>query len=208
MRILVACEESGVVREAFKAHGHDAWSCDLLPSRIPGNHLQRFVEDVIDQSWDMMIAFPPCDHICVSGALHFSSKRADGRQQAGIAFFMKLANCGIPAICIENPVGIMSTLWRKPDQFINPYQFGHDAAKKTGLWLHNLPALKPTKRTPGRLVIWNGKTVERWANQTDSGQNRLGPSETRKRDRAETYQGIADAMACQWGKAALEVGKI
>jgi len=149
MKILIACEFSGPVREAFAARGHDAWSCDLLPSEIPGNHIQ---DDVLDHlsGWDMMIAFPPCTHLAVSGARWFPQKIADGRQQASIDFFMELANADIPKIAIENPIGIMSTKWRKPDQIIQPWQFGHGETKATCLWLKNLPKLQPTNIVNGR----------------------------------------------------------
>jgi site-specific DNA-cytosine methylase len=144
----------------------------------------------------MMIGFPPCTDLAVSGAAHFAKKRADGRQQRAIDFFMALANAPIKQICLENPVGIISTVWRKPDQIIQPWQYGHDASKKTCLWLKGLALLvsKPSDFVEPRIVC--GKT--RWANQTDSGQNKLGPSETRSADRARTYQGIARAMAEQW----------
>lgn len=140
----------------------------------------------------MVIAFPPCTDLSVSGARHFAAKRADGRQQRSIDFFMQFANCDAPRVAIENPVGIMSSQWRKPDQIIQPYQFGHDASKATCLWLKGLPLLAPTDVLPG------GREVRR-ANQTPSGQNKLGPSPDRARLRAVTYSGIAAAMADQWG---------
>ena len=193
MRILVACEFSGIVRDAFIVQGHDAWSCDLLPCERGGNHLLGdalvFAGTIL---WDMLLAFPPCTHLAVSGAHKFAEKRADGRQQDAIDFFLRLAAQPIPRIAIENPVGIMSTLWRKPDQIIQPWQFGEDASKKTCLWLKGLPLLSPTKVLPG------GAPARR-ANQTASGQNRLGPSPARAMLRSRTYQGIADAMADQWG---------
>lgn len=145
MKILVACEMSGVVRTAFESFGHDATSCDLLPTEIPGKHYQGDVFDIIADGWDMMIAFPPCTHLAVSGARHFAEKREDGRQSEGISFFMRLAMYpGIPKVCIENPVGIMSTHYRKPDQIIQPYEYGHPESKKTCLWLQGLPPLMPT----------------------------------------------------------------
>ena len=189
MKVLVACEFSGVVREAFAAKGHDAMSCDLEPTDIPGNHYQGDVMDIINDGWDMMIAHPPCTHLAVSGARHFAQKRADGRQQQGIDFFMKMINAPIDKIAVENPVGIMSTIYKKPSQIIQPWQFGEDASKKTCLWLKNLEPLKPTK-----VII-----KDRYSNQTPSGQNKLGPSEDRWKERSITYQGIADAMAEQWG---------
>ena len=196
LRVLVACEFSGVVRDAFAKCGHDAWSVDLRPSESAGRHfLGDALAAIREQGpWDLLIAHPPCTHLSVSGARWFPAKRADGRQQAAIEFFMALARADIPAIAIENPVCIMSSLWRKPDQIVQPWQFGEDASKATCLWLKNLPALTPTHYVAGRLV--NRKL--RWANQTDSGQNRLGPSPTRERERSRTYPGIAAAMAAQW----------
>lgn len=208
MKVLIACEFSGIVRDAFIAKGHTAESCDLLKTEKPNwtydpfteirtHHPDRghhFVMDIFDllsygSDWDLLIAFPPCTHLAVSGARWFKEKQKDGRQQKAIGFFMRLANTNIPKIAIENPVGIMSTKWRKPDQIIQPWQFGHDASKKTCLWLKGLPRLKPTK------II----KKETYANQTPSGQNKLGPSEDRAKIRSITYQGIADAMANQWG---------
>jgi len=183
MKILVACEYSGRVREAFRVMGHDAISCDLLPTDIPGPHYQGSVLDILDDGWDMMVAFPPCTHLAVSGARWFAAKRADGRQQQGIDFFMALANADIPKIAIENPVSIMSTQWRKPDQIVQPWQFGHGETKATCLWLKGLPKLKPTDIVEGREQrIW-----------------KLPPSEDRAKQRSLTYQGIAAAMAKQWG---------
>lgn len=192
MKILVACEFSGIVREAFAARGHDAWSCDLLPTERPGNHIQGDVLDILGDGWDLMIAHPPCTDLCVSGARYFAEKRADGRQQRSIDFFMALANAPAPRIAVENPVGIMSRLWRKPDQIIQPFQFGHPESKQTCLWLRGLPRLLHTNvlQKPERGY---------WDNQCPSGQNKLGPSPERAMNRARTYQGIADAMASQWG---------
>ena len=196
MRVLIACEYSGRVREAFRARGHDAWSCDLLPSEDPSlRHIQGDVLEVIGRGWDLMIAHPPCTHLAVSGARHFEAKRADGRQQEAIEFFLALARAPIPRIAIENPVCIMSSVWRKPDQVIQPWQYGHDASKSTCLWLKGLPHLVPTKIVAGRDA--GGK--ERWGNQTDSGQNKLSPSPDRWKERSRTYEGIAEAMADQWG---------
>mgnify|MGYP003153039949 FL=1 len=195
MRILIACEYSGSVRDAFIARGHDAVSCDLLPTEAPGPHYQGSVLDMLDDRWDMMIAFPPCTHLATSGARWFKEKREDGRQQQGIDFFMALANANIEKIAIENPIGIMSTQWRKPDQIIQPYEYGHDASKATCLWLKGLPSLVSTGHVEPRIV--DGK--RRWANQTNSGQNVLGPSPDRWKVRSKTFQGIADAMANQWG---------
>lgn len=199
MRVLVACETSGVVRDAFLAHGHQALSCDLLPTEVDGPHYQGDVRDVLHACWDLMIAHPDCSALAVSGALHFAGKWHDGRQAKAQAFFMQLMLAPIPRICIENPVCVMSTLYRPPDQIIQPYDFGEDASKKTCLWLVNLPKLVPTGRVPGRRVEAGGRVVERWANQCDSGQNKLGPSEDRWLKRSRTYAGIAQAMAQQWG---------
>ncbi len=202
MRVLVACEESAVVRDAFRARGHDAWSCDLEPTRgDPAFHLQCDVREVLEDNWDLMIAHPPCDWIAVSGyhwnkrgRRGYTPEECDRQSESALLFVQQLMRAPIEKICIENPVSIISSRIRKPDQIIQPYQFGHDASKKTCLWLKNLPRLVGTKYVEPRMV--NG--LPRWANQTDSGQNRLGPSETRARDRAVTYQGIADAMADQW----------
>jgi hypothetical protein len=197
MKILVACEYSGKVRKAFRKLGHDAWSCDLLPADDASPyHIQGDVLEVLDQGWDLMIAFPPCTYLCSSG-LHWN-KRRPGRAEKtedALAFVQALMNAPIPRIAIENPVGCISTRIRKPSQYVQPYQFGDDASKKTGLWLEGLPLLKPTGHVPPRIA--NGR--KRWSNQTDSGQNKLAPSEDRWKKRSETYQGIADAMANQWG---------
>ena len=196
MRVLVACEYSGTVRDAFRAMGHDAVSCDLLPTDVPGPHHQGSVLDILNDGWDMMIAFPPCTHLAVSGARWFAAKRADGRQQMAIDFFMELANANIPKIAIENPVGIMSTEWRKPDQIIQPWQFGHEATKSTCLWLKGLKKLRPTNIVDKgeRHVTKSGRSLPKWYN--------LPPSEDRWKVRSTTFQGIADAMAQQWGGAA------
>ena len=193
MRVLVACEYSGTVRDAFRARGHDAVSCDLLPTDVPGPHHEGSVLDIIDDGWDMMIAFPPCTHLAVSGARWFEAKRADGRQQQGIDFFMALANANIPKTAIENPVGIMSTQWRKPDQIIQPYQHGHEATKTTCLWLKGLPLLTPTNIVGkgARHVTKSGRSLPEWYN--------LPPSDDRWKVRSTTFAVIAEAMAAQWG---------
>jgi hypothetical protein len=183
VRVLVACEYSGTVRDAFLALGHEAMSCDLLPTESPGPHYQGSVFDVIDYPWDLMIAHPPCTHLSVSGARHFAGKRMDGRQQAAVSFFLRLAKSGIPHIAIENPVCVMSSLWRKPDQTIQPWQFGHGETKATCLWLKNLPPLRPTAVVAGR----------------DARVHRMPPSPERWKERSRTYAGIAQAMASQWG---------
>lgn len=197
MKILVACEESGSVREAFEKLGHTVLSCDLMPTRKDGPHYQGDVFDVADYPWDLVIAHPPCTHTSVSGAAHFAAKWKDGRQACGVSFALKIVRrfAHVPRFALEQPVSILSSLWRRPDQIIQPYDFGHDASKATCLWLRGLPPLMSTLRIPGRIV--NGR--ERWANQCDSGQNKLGPRDDRAQQRAETYAGIAKAMAEQWG---------
>lgn len=193
--VLVACEYSGTVRDAFIRAGHEAMSCDLLPTDVPGPHYQGDVRDVLGDKWDLMVAHPPCTYLCSSG-LHWN-KRIPGREaqtETALAFVRLLLDAPIPRIALENPVGRIGTAIRKADQAIHPFEFGHDASKRTCLWLKNLPPLKPTLYIPPRMV--NGKP--RWANQTDSGQNRLGPSEDRWKIRSETYVGIAEAMAAQW----------
>jgi len=183
MRVLIACECSGIVRDAFIARGHDAWSCDIKPSEREGPHLQCDVTYLLDQEWDLMVAHPECTHICVSGARHFAEKRADGRQKKAIEFFMRLAESEIPRIAIENPIGIISTIWRKPDQIIQPWQFGHGETKATCLWLKNLPQLIPTNIVEGR----------------ENRIHRMAPGKNRSTDRSRTFIGIAEAMAAQWG---------
>lgn len=190
MKVLIACEFSGVVRDAFAALGHDAMSCDLLPTESPGKHYQGDIRDILDAGWDLMVAHPPCTDLAVSGARYFAQKRADGRQQAAIDFFMLIVQAPIEKIAVENPVGIMSTHYRKPDQIIQPFMFGHPESKTTCLWLKNLPPLLPTD------IL---QRAGRWDNQTKSGQNKLPPSPDRAKIRSRTYSGIAQAMANQWG---------
>lgn len=250
-RVLVACEYSGAVRDAFAARGWDAWSCDLLPTDAPGLHYQGDVRHMLDgwtpvrhqcecdpegdglcqltggdtsecscigptqddveyietehglfarptarPHWDIMIAFPPCTDLCVSGAKHFAAKRADGRQQRSIDFFMMLANAPIQRIAIENPVGIMSTVWRKPDCIIQPYEHGHEATKTTCLWLKNLPPIMPTNIVGRgeRHVTKSGKSLPKWYHDA------LGKPD-RWKIRSATFPGIASAMADQWTRA-------
>ena len=198
MRVLIACEYSGAVRDAFIRAGHYAASCDLLPSESPlGDHYQCDVMDIISHDWDLMIAHPPCTYLCASG-LHWNKRRPERAQQTEVAldFVRQLLDAPIARIALENPIGCISTRIRKPDQTIQPHQFGHDASKATCLWLKGLPPLTPTDQIAPRLV--NGR--KRWGNQTDSGQNKLPPSADRWKIRSETYKGIADAMANQWGK--------
>lgn len=195
MRVLVACESSGVVREAFRSRGHDAWSCDLLPTDSPGPHILGDVRQALQDDWDLLIAHPPCIYLSVSG-MHWTARGLRDPQltEDALQFVQVLMDAPIPRICIENPVSIISTRIRRPDQIIQPWQFGHDASKKTCLWLKNLPKLSPIDVVAPRMV--NGKP--RWANQTDSGQNRLSPSPDRWKKRSMTYAGIAAAMANQW----------
>lgn len=183
MRVLVACEYSAVVRDAFRKRGHDAWSCDLLSTEgDPQWHYQCDIFEVVyNHEWDLMIAHPPCTHLAVSGARWFKDKKKE--QEEALQFVLDLANQPIEKIAIENPVSILSTKWRKPDQYIQPWQFGHGETKKTGLWLKNLPLLQPTNIVEGREQrVW-----------------KMGPSEDRWKERSRTFQGIADAMAEQWG---------
>lgn len=196
MNVLIACEYSGVVRRAFRDLGHNAWSCDLLKSEDNSEyHYTGDIFEFIDKSkieWDLMIAHPPCTYLAVSG-LHWNLKhpgRAECTEEA-LDFVRKLMALDIPRICIENPVSCISSRIRKPDQIIQPWYFGDDASKKTCLWLKNLPLLKDTNRLPG-----DNKT--RRANQTPSGQNKLGPSKDRAKIRSKTYQGFGKAMADQW----------
>jgi hypothetical protein len=186
MKILVACEESQAVAKAFRALGHEAYSCDLLPCSggHPEWHLQQNVIPLLKMKWDMIIAFPPCTDLAVSGARHFARKIADGSQQKSIDFFMQFVNADCPKIAIENPIGIMSTRYRRPTQIIQPWQFGHGETKQTCLWLKDLPLLRPTNIVTGREhKIW-----------------RMPPSKDRAKLRSKTFPGIASAMAAQWGK--------
>lgn len=193
MRVIVACEFSGIVREAFKKKGHDAWSCDLLSTEILGKHIKHDILDIIYQnereinfkdvphSFDLMIAHPPCTHLAVSGARWFKQRQKE--QKEAIEFFMSLVNAPIDKICIENPISIMSTKYRKPDQIVQPWMFGHGETKSTCLWLKNLPKLIPTKIVSGR----EGRV---WKEP---------PSKNRWKKRSRTYTGIAEAMGKQWG---------
>lgn len=197
MNVLIGCEFSGVVRDAFTAAGHNAWSCDLIDSETKGKHIKGDLlsviagEDVVCGDgktrsfgrWDMLIAFPPCTHLAVSGARWFEEKRKDGRQQSAINFFLDLLNNEIDRVAIENPVGIMSRYYRKPDQIIQPWQFGHGETKATCLWLENLPPLRPTKLVAGR----------------EARIHKMPPGPDRAKERSRTYSGIARAMAAQWG---------
>lgn len=196
MKVLVACEYSGVVRDAFIAKGHDAMSCDLLPTDVPGPHYQGDVTDVLGDGWDLMIAHPPCTYLSVSG-MHWTKRGLRDPQltEDALEFVRLLLDAPISRIALENPVSVISSRIRKPDQVIQPWMFGHDASKKTCLWLKNLPILAPTEIIAPRIV----DNKKRWSNQTDSGQNKLPPSKDRWKIRSETYSGIAKAMADQWG---------
>ena len=197
MKILIACEESQAVCKAFRAKGHEAYSCDILPASggHPEWHLQQDIIPLLNQEWGMIIAFPPCTHLAVSGAAWFEEKRKDGRQQEGIDFFMLFTNLKCPKVVIENPVGIMSTHYRKPDQIIQPYEFGEPFSKKTCLWIKGLPKLVGTELVDKgeRVTFASGKSMPKWY----SDAFRLSPKE-RSTARSKTFQGIANAMADQW----------
>jgi len=180
VKVLVACEFSGIVRDAFTRRGHDAWSCDLLPTEIPGNHIQGDVMDALWLTWDMVIAFPPCTYLCRSGQHLYSGTP---QMFAAIEFARALMAAPAPRVAVENPIGRLSTYVRKPDQIIQPWQFGHGETKATCLWLNGLPPLEPTCIVEGR----------------DNRIARMSPSKNRQRERSRTYIGIADAMAGQWG---------
>ena len=180
-RVLVACEFSGIVRDAFRAEGHDAISCDLLPSESPGPHIEGDVLDVLGEGWDLMIAHPPCTYLAVSGARWFASRLRE--QEAALQFVRELLNAPIERTALENPVSVISTQIRKPDQIIQPWQFGHGETKATCLWVKNLPLLVPTKVVDGR----------------ESRIHKMSPGPNRSRERSLTYTGIAAAMAKQWG---------
>jgi hypothetical protein len=209
MRVLIACEFSGVVRDTFIRAGHDAWSCDLLSTEKVGPHFKCDVRGILHLDWDLMIAHPDCTYLTNSAAWAYGDgpyhqrvnletlvgqARRDARNHA-LNFVVELMSADIEHIAIENPVGAINTAIRPADQYIQPHEYGHDASKKTGLWLKNLPLLIPTKHVAPRYV--DGKS--RWGNQTDSGQNKLTPGVDRWKDRARFYQGWADAMVSCWG---------
>jgi hypothetical protein len=218
MRVLVGCEYSGRVRDAFIAMGHDAMSCDLLPTESPGPHYQGDVRDLLtpSNSFDLFIVHPDCTYLTSSaawaykdGPYHQTVKpetlvggpRREAREKA-LEFFAEMLDAPVGMIAVENPVGVVSTRIRPADQYIHPNEYGDNASKKTGLWLKNLPLLAPTEVISPRIVEWprgSGKMVNRWGNQTDSGQNKLPPSADRWKVRSATYQGIATAMSEQWG---------
>jgi len=201
LKVLVACEYSGRVRDAFIACGHTAMSCDLLPTDVAGPHYQGDVFDIINDGWDLMIAHPPCTYLSVSG-MHWTTRGLRDPQltENALEFVQRLMDAPIERIAVENPISVISSRIRKPDQIISPYQFGHDASKKTCLWLKGLPLLTPTQMVEPRVVITpSGKPAKRWGNQCDNyGQDKLPPSADRWKLRSATYQGIADAMADQW----------
>jgi site-specific DNA-cytosine methylase len=182
VNILVACEYSGIVRSAFAALGHNAWSCDLLPTEIPGQHYQGDVRDLLKEQWDLMIAHPPCTHLAVSGARWFKEKQSE--QAEALEFVRLLMNAPIEHIAIENPISVISSRIRKPDQIIQPWQFGHGETKATCLWLKGLPKLQPTNIVEGR----------------DQRVHKMPPSPDRWKERSRTFQGIANAMAAQWSR--------
>ncbi|WP_426271538.1 hypothetical protein ACN9MB_08930 [Dyella kyungheensis] len=185
MRVLVACEYSGRVRDAFLALGHDAMSCDLLPTEVEGPHHQGDVFGVIDQGWDLMIAHPPCTHLAVSGARHFAAKKASGVQDEALDFVRRLLDAPVSRIALENPISVISSRVRKPDQVIQPWQYGHGETKATCLWLKNLPKLTPTNVVEGR----------------EARVHKMPPGPNRWKERSRTFEGIAAAMAKQWGNA-------
>ncbi|MCP4527494.1 MAG: hypothetical protein GY833_16495 [Aestuariibacter sp.] len=188
MKVLVACEFSGTVRDAFAAQGHDAWSCDILPTDKPGQHIQGDVLKILDDGWDLMVAHPPCKYIC-NGGNNWLNRRPDldwrGNRDKGAAFFMKFINAPINKICVENPIGCMNTKHRKPDQIIHPYHFGHPIRKDTCLWLKNLPVLKHTNKIEPPY-----KKIDFWSDKRNPNGRSL---------KSITYLGIAMAMATQWG---------
>ena len=187
MRVLVACEYSGRVRDAFRRHGHDAMSCDLLPTEVPGPHYLGPVEDVLNDGWDLMVAHPPCTHLAVSGSRHFARKIADGSQAAALDFVRFLMNAPISRWAIENPVSVISSVIRPPDQIIQPWEYGHGEVKATCLWLKNLPKLRPTNFVEGR----------------EQRVHLMPPSPDRWKERSRTFEGVADAMGKQWGASCL-----
>jgi len=210
MRVLVACEYSGRVRDAFIRGGHDAMSCDLVPTDVPGPHYEGDVMDIITDNWDLLIAFPPCTYLTLTGNKWFKPEFADRfperhqQRKDAIDFFMQIANMPIPKIAIENPIGIMSSHYRKPDQIIQPWQFGFPTTKATCLWLKGLPLLKPTNIVEkGEVVISkSGNRMSKWYYETSKLPLKNG---ARAKARSVTFQGVADAMADQWGKESYEI---
>ena len=209
IKVLVACEFSGVVKNAFTKVGCDAWSCDLLPSEIPENHIQDDVLNYLDMGWDILIAFPPCTHLAVSGAAHFKKKYE--KQKKALDFFLKCLNAPVPSICVENPISIASTYITKPTQIIHPWQFGDSYNKSTCLWLKNLPKLKPTKIVDkGEFITFWSKSdqkLKRYAKWNYEARWKEG-SKNHGKARSRTFQGIAEAMADQWGRKLHNIGFI
>ena len=201
MRVLIGCEYSGIVREAFKAKGHDAWSCDLLDTEIPGNHIKGDVLDILNDGWDMIIAFPPCTHLSGAGAPSWKEKQKDGRQQKAIDFVLKIYNSICQKIVIENPTGILNTVWRKPDQIINPFQFGEPFKKRTCLWLKGFPLLIPTEIVEPKYHYTSNSTQGGILKDGTRRKSKLPIYKAwdSSRERSRTFQGIANAMANQWG---------
>jgi len=190
VRVLVACEYSGRVRDAFRRHGHDAWSCDLLGCEAdPTWHYQRPVEEILDQGWDLMVAHPPCTDLAISGSAHLGKKYADGRVDRALDFVRLLMNAPIPRWCIENPISLISSRIRKPDQIIQPWEFGHGECKATCFWLNNLPRLKATNYVEGR----------------EERVHKMPPGPNRWKERSRTFEGVAAAMGDQWGNRDLPV---
>lgn len=194
MKILVACEFSGIVRDAFAAQGHDAWSCDLIDTERPGNHIKGDVADILDGGWDLMIAHPPCTHLSKAGAHLWKKKQKDGRQQEAYEFIKILWTAPIERICIENPIGWLNTHWMKPQQIIQPFEYGHPFHKGTCLWLKNLPKLSPTN-----IVEPTGYWVNASSNYRNGAKMSNKGLHRNPKERSRTFQGIADAMAIQWG---------
>lgn len=192
MKVLVACEFSGVVRDAFRERGHDAWSCDLLPSDSVF-HMQDDVRKVLRYNWDLIIAHPPCTALCVTGNRHYAGTK---ERDDALRFFLSLYHAPAKRVCVENPVGVVSSSFRPPDQYIQPWMFGHSVSKKTGLWLRNLPKLQPTNIVEKEeiVVFPSGKQMGKWYYETS-----CLPHSERAKARSITFQGIADAMADQWG---------
>ena len=206
MKILVACEFSGIVRDAFAKRGHDAWSCDLLPTERPGNHIQGDVLEILDDGWDLMIAHPPCTHLAGSGARWWKEKIRDGRQRAAVEFFRRFTDAPIEKIAVENPIGCLSRLYRKADQIIQPFWFGDSVQKATCLWLKGLPILKPTNIVDRGMIYVDPRGHKHGVNHTNRAKVAysplmlLAPSTERWKIRSRTFPGIADAMAEQWGE--------
>lgn len=227
LRVLIGCESSAIIRDAFRARGHDAWSCDLLECEgDPAWHLQMDVRQALTlHEWDLFIVHPDCTYLTNSAAWAYGDgpyhqkvkpgtlvgEERRAKREEALSFVEEMLAAPVPCIALENPVGVISTRIRPASQYIQPYEYGADASKKTGLWLKGLPNLRPTSYFPPRVVEWprgSGKMVNRWGNQTDSGQNRLSPGADRWRDRSRTYQGWADAMADQWGSFCVHNGSI